>query len=164
MKALGHLLDFCWSYNNLATKVHSSVFIPSEIYIQRVNPPKKWNPTGEKFWVLIIWTISTAGLILKNCKKLFHIASKNKNSFKCIITICIYCSARFIIWNIFHRCCFNYYGKSFTRYEIPIFDTADGRINCWKWNHQSNYLQNKRKVWFWFANIFKWRTYFDKEL
>ena len=35
MNALGRLLDFCRSYSNL-TKIHSSVFIPSEIYIQRV--------------------------------------------------------------------------------------------------------------------------------
>ena len=35
MDALGHLLDFCRSYSGL-TKIHSSVFIPSEIYIQRV--------------------------------------------------------------------------------------------------------------------------------
>ena len=33
--ALGHLLDFRRSYSDL-TKIHSSVFIPSEIYIQRV--------------------------------------------------------------------------------------------------------------------------------
>ena len=32
MNALGHLLDFCRSYNDL-TKKHSSVFIPSETYI-----------------------------------------------------------------------------------------------------------------------------------
>ena len=35
INALGHLLDFCRSYSNLI-KIHSSVFIPSEIYIQRV--------------------------------------------------------------------------------------------------------------------------------
>ena len=35
MNALGHLLDFRRSYSDL-TKMHSSVFIPSEIYIQRV--------------------------------------------------------------------------------------------------------------------------------
>ena len=35
MNALGHLLDFRRSYSDL-TKIHSSVFIPSEIYIQRV--------------------------------------------------------------------------------------------------------------------------------
>ena len=33
MNALDHLPDFCRSYNDL-TKIHSSVFIPSEIYIQ----------------------------------------------------------------------------------------------------------------------------------
>ena len=35
MNALGHLLDFRRSYSDL-TKINSSVFIPSEIYIQRV--------------------------------------------------------------------------------------------------------------------------------
>ena len=35
MNALGHLLDFYRSYSDL-TKIHSSVFIPSKIYIQRV--------------------------------------------------------------------------------------------------------------------------------
>ena len=35
MNTLGHLLDFRRSYSDL-TKIHSSVFIPSEIYIQRV--------------------------------------------------------------------------------------------------------------------------------
>ena len=35
MNALGHLLDFRRSYSDL-TKIHSSVFIPSEIYIHRV--------------------------------------------------------------------------------------------------------------------------------
>ena len=35
MNVLGHLFDFCRFYNDL-TKIHSSVFIPSEIYIQRV--------------------------------------------------------------------------------------------------------------------------------
>ena len=35
MNALGYLLDFCRSYSDL-TKIQSSVFIPSEIYIQRV--------------------------------------------------------------------------------------------------------------------------------
>ena len=35
MNALGHLLDFRRSYSDL-TKIHSLVFIPSEIYIQRV--------------------------------------------------------------------------------------------------------------------------------
>ena len=35
MNAPGHLLDFRRSYSDL-TKIHSSVFIPSEIYIQRV--------------------------------------------------------------------------------------------------------------------------------
>ena len=35
MNALGHLLDFRRSYSDL-TKIHSSVFIPSEIYFQRV--------------------------------------------------------------------------------------------------------------------------------
>ena len=35
MNALGHLLDFRRSYSDL-TQINSSVFIPSEIYIQRV--------------------------------------------------------------------------------------------------------------------------------
>ena len=35
MNALVHLLDFCRSYSDL-TKIHSSVFIQSEKYIQRV--------------------------------------------------------------------------------------------------------------------------------
>ena len=35
MNALGHLLDFRRSYSDL-TKIQSSVFIPSEIYIHRV--------------------------------------------------------------------------------------------------------------------------------
>ena len=35
MNALGHLLDFRRSYSDL-TKINSSLFIPSEIYIQRV--------------------------------------------------------------------------------------------------------------------------------
>ena len=35
MSALGHLPDFCRSSSDL-TKIHTSVFIPSEIYIQRV--------------------------------------------------------------------------------------------------------------------------------
>ena len=35
MNALGHLLDFRGSYSDL-TKIHSSIFIPSEIHIQRV--------------------------------------------------------------------------------------------------------------------------------
>ena len=35
MNALGHLLDFRRSYSNFA-KIHSSAFIPSEIYIQQV--------------------------------------------------------------------------------------------------------------------------------
>ena len=35
MNALDHLLDFRRSYNDL-TKIHSSMFIPCEIYIQRV--------------------------------------------------------------------------------------------------------------------------------
>ena len=33
-----------------------------------------------------------------------------------------------------------------SRPMTPIFDSADGRINWGKWNHQPNYLQNKRKV------------------
>ena len=35
MNDLGYLFDFRRSYGDL-TKIHSSVFIPSEIYIQRV--------------------------------------------------------------------------------------------------------------------------------
>ena len=35
INALGHLLDFRRSYSGL-TKIHCSMFIPSEIYIQRV--------------------------------------------------------------------------------------------------------------------------------
>ena len=35
LNVVGHLLDFRRSYSDL-TKIHSSVFIPSEIYIQRV--------------------------------------------------------------------------------------------------------------------------------
>ena len=81
---------------------------------------------------------------------------------ECIITIFIYCSTRFIICNVVHSCCLFSYGKSFTPYDITIFDSADGRINLWKWNPQSNYLQNKRKVWIWLVNIFKWCNYFDK--
>ena len=35
MSALGHLLDFQRNYSDL-TRIHALVFIPSEIYIQRV--------------------------------------------------------------------------------------------------------------------------------
>ena len=31
--------------------------------------------------------------------------------------------------NVIHCCCFISYGKSFTPYDILIFDSADGRIN-----------------------------------
>ena len=50
MNALGHLLDFYRSYSDL-TQINSSVFIPSEIYIQQVKCylSKKLNPAEEKF-------------------------------------------------------------------------------------------------------------------
>ena len=130
MNALGHLLDFRRSYNDL-TKINSSVFIPSEIYIQRLKRylSKKWNPIGEKFWLLIIWIASTARLNLNECKKLFHITPKNMNK---------------EFWMQHHRlhpfqrpiyhlqrlyCCyFISYGKSFTPYEISIFDSADDEL------------------------------------
>ena len=87
--------------------------------------------TGEKFWMLIIWTSSTAGLSLKKCKKLYH-SEKCKQS-----------SAQFIIYNVIHRSCIISYCKSFTPHDIPIYDSADGRSNWWKWNYHSNYLQDK---------------------
>ena len=33
------------------------------------------------------------------------------------------------ICNVVHCCCFISYGKSLTSYDIPIFDSAYGRIN-----------------------------------
>ena len=132
------LLGFRRSYSDL-TKIHCLVFIPSEMYIQRVKryqSKKKKKmisdcPTGEKFWMLIIWTSSTAGLSLKKCKKLYH-SEKCKQS-----------SAQFIIYNVIHRSCIISYCKSFTPHDIPIYDSADGRSNWWKWNYHSNYLQDK---------------------
>ena len=55
MNALGHLLDFYRSYSDL-TQIKSSVFIPSEIYIQQVKCyyPKKLKPAGEPLSSFIV--------------------------------------------------------------------------------------------------------------
>ena len=79
MNALGHLLDFRRSYSDL-TKVHSSVFIPSEMYIQRV---KRYLPKKMKFnWREILsvdYLNSINGWAKFEDKKLFHITPKNIN-------------------------------------------------------------------------------------
>ena len=59
-------------------------------------------------------------------------------------------------------CCFIPYCKSFTLYDIQVFDNANGGINWW--NRQSNYLQIKRKVWILFVDIFKQHAYFKTKL
>ena len=75
---------FAWFSQKLQwfnTNKQFSIYSIWNIYSTSKTLPiqKKWNPTGEKFWVLVILIVSTAGLNLKSCKKLFHITPKNIN-------------------------------------------------------------------------------------
>ena len=72
---------FVWLPHKLPwfEKIHNSVFVSSKIYIQRMKHylSKKRNQAWWKFWALIIGTVPTAGLSLKNCKKLLHTTRKH---------------------------------------------------------------------------------------
>ena len=102
--------SFARSYSDL-TKIHTSVFTPSEIYIQWVKRylSRKMNwDWGEVLNVDYLNSISCWGKLDK-----LDITPY----FEYIITIYIHCSVRFIICNVVHRCCFTSYRKILTSYE-----------------------------------------------
>ena len=152
MNSPGHLLDFRRSYSNL-TKIRSSVFIPSEIYIQRVKCDLSKKMKSDWTEVLSVDYLNSinCGAKLEELQKVIPNRSKKymHHHHLHLLQRTIYHLQRRSSLLLYS------YGKSFTPYGIPIFDSADGRIDRRKWNHQSNYLQNKRKVWISFVNIFK---------
>ena len=85
----GHWLNersrrFAWFSQKLQwfnKNTQFSIYSIWNIYSTSTTLPiqKKETRLGEKLWVLIIWTVSTAGLCLNNCKRLFHITPKNIN-------------------------------------------------------------------------------------
>ena len=85
MNTLGYLLGCSRTFSQklqwFNKNTRFSIYFIWNIYSTSETIPiqKKLNPIGEKLWVLIIWTVSTAGLSLKNCKRLFYITPKNIN-------------------------------------------------------------------------------------
>ena len=72
-------------------------------------------------------------------------------------SICIYSSPRFtFIYNVVHCCCIISYGKSFTPDDIPVFDSADGGINEWKWDYLINETIFKTKEKYGFDWLIFW--------
>ena len=60
----------------------------------------------------------------------------------------IRCSARLIICNVVHCCCFISCGKTLTPYDIPVFDSADGRIKWCNGIINQNIFKTKEKYEF----------------
>ena len=147
MDALGHLLDFCRSYSGL-TKIHSSVFIPSEIYIQQVKRylSKKMKSEWKEVLSVDYFNSINCWPKLEELQKVIPYHSEEykqiilnaSSPFSSIVAHDLSFATSFIVAALFLM-------VKASRPMTPIFDSVDGRTNWWKRNYQSNYFQNKRK-------------------
>ena len=130
MNALGHLLDFRRSYSDL-TKINSSVFIPSEIYIQRVKRylSKKMKSNWRKVLSVDYLNSINCWAKLEELQKVIPSHSEkykqiilNASSPFSFIAAHDLSFAKFIVAALFLM-------VKASRPMTPIFDSADGRVN-----------------------------------
>ena len=132
MNALGHLLDFCRSYSDL-TKINSSVFITSEIYIQRVKRYLSKKMKSDWTEVLSVDCLNSINCWAKleelqkfrpyHPEKYKQIILNASSLFSSIAADDLSFAMSFIVAALFLMV------KRFTSYDTPIFDSADSRIN-----------------------------------